>query len=240
MDNSIGMVFIHGAGLNSSVWNPLLKLIPYPVLTIDILNRKSEQYLNSRLSFEDYIELVSTDLKNWDISHFIIIAHSIGACVGLKVAENFKSKLKGFVAIGSVIPVSGQSFVSTLPFPQKIVMPIILSVFGTKPPEKAIVRELCNELPPQKIFEVVNEYTAESKELYTTKFTYNRQDIRYLYIRLNNDQSIPIDLQDKMAENLSASEIETLHCGHLPMLSNPNELANLLLNFVNDIAHEEV
>ncbi len=239
MGSNIGIVFIHGAGLNSSVWNTLLEFIPQPVLTIDFPNRNSGQHLNSGLSFEDYTDRVSTDLKNWDIDQFIIVAHSIGACVGLKVAENFKRRLKGFIAIGSVIPVSGQSFVCTLPFPQRLLMPIILSVFGTKPPHKSIEAELGNDLPPEKISEVVNRFTAESRKLYTTKFTYDRLDIKHLYIRLSNDQSIPLDLQDRMAKNLRADEIETIHSGHLPMLSCPDELANLLLNFVNDIANKE-
>lgn len=235
MDNTIGIVFINGAGLNSSLWNDLKGKFQNPVLTIEFPNRKSESNLNAKLTFDEYVTKSTTEIKNWQKENFIIVAHSIGAFIGLKVAEQFKNELKGFVAISSVIPNSGQSFVSSLPFPQKLLLPILLTLFGTKPPKKSIENELCNDLTNEQTLKIVNEFTSETKALYTTKISYDLPNTRRLYIKLINDKSMPTDLQDKMAKNLNATKVETLNSGHLPMVSRPNELAVILSDFVNEI-----
>jgi alpha-beta hydrolase superfamily lysophospholipase len=119
------------------------------------------------MTFNDYVNSTAEPIKSWNNDSFIIVAHSIGACVGLKVAEQFKNELKGFVAISSVIPISGNSFVSSLPFPQKFILPIILNLIGTRPPRKSIENELCNDLNHQQKQKIITEFTPESKALFT-------------------------------------------------------------------------
>lgn len=69
--------------------------------------------------------------------------------------------------------------------------------------------------------------------MYTTKITYDLPPTSRLYIRLTNDKSMPTGLQDTMVKNLQATQTETLHSGHLPMLSQPDELAAILTKFMN-------
>jgi len=230
MNSEIGIIFINGAGLNSSIWNDLKSKFQISNLTIDLTNK-------TKLTFDDYVNKFATEISNWKMENFIIVAHSIGALIGLKVAEQFKKELKGFVAIGSVIPKSGQSFTSTMPFPQKILLPILLSLFGTKPPKKSIETELCNDLSPDIALKIANEFTPEAKALYTTKNTYELPNTKRLYIKLTNDKSLHRNLQDKMAKNLNATKIESINSGHLPMLSKPDELANILEDFINKLKH---
>lgn len=239
MDKKIGIIFISGAGLNSSIWEDFKATVQNPILTIDFPNRKSKDKANAKLTFYDYVNETARQIKNWQINNYIIVSHSIGACVGLKVAEQFKKELKGFIAIGSVIPKSGQSFVSSLPFPQKLLLPILLSLFGTKPPKKSIEAELCNDLTPETTSKIVNEFTAEAKALYTTKVNFDLPDTKRLYIKMTNDKSMPADLQEKMAKNLKATKIETISSGHLPMLSKSKELARILIKFTNEIAEDK-
>lgn len=235
MDNKIGVVFINGAGLNSSIWNDLKHKIDNPGLSVDFPSRKLKNNPNAKLTFEDYVNKATTEIKNWQKDNFIIVAHSIGACVGLKVAEQFKKELKGFVAIGSVVPKSGQSFISSLPFPQKLLLPILLSLFGTKPPKKSIEAELCNDLPSETTSKIVNEFTPEAKALYTTKITFDLPNTKRLYIKLTNDKSTSTTLQDEMAKNLNATNVKTINSGHLPMLSKPDELTNILTGFIDSV-----
>ncbi|MCH8496525.1 MAG: alpha/beta hydrolase [Balneolales bacterium] len=233
LNTNIGIVFINGAGLNSSIWDVVREKIHHPILAIDFPNRKAAGKSNASLTFDDYVIKTASEIQNWHCNSFVLVTHSIGACVGLKVAEQFKNQLKGFVAIGSVIPKSGQSFASTLPFPQKVLLPILMSLFGTKPPASSIEAELCNDLSPETTLQIVNEFTPESKALYTTKFTYELPESERLFVTLTNDNAIPTDLQDQMAKNLSATKVEIINSGHLPMLSKPEELAGILNKFIS-------
>lgn len=239
MNNNIGLVLIHGAGLNSSIWDELKSEINQPLLTIDFPNRKISDNANQTLTFDDYINSTIEQIKKWNTNNFIIVAHSIGACVGLKVAEQFKNELKGFVAIGSVIPTNGNSFVSSLTFPQKMIMPIILKLFGTKPPKKSIENKLCNDLTDEQTTKITTEFTPEAKRLYTTKINFNLPNTKRLYIQLTNDKSMPFALQNKMAKNLNANKIDTIDTGHLPMLSKPKQLATSLSAFVKEIEQDD-
>ncbi len=235
MDKRIGFVFIHGAGLNRSVWADLIKEIKNPSLVIEFPNRKTDGVLNKTLSFDDYVDTAISQIENWNHDQFIIVAHSIGACVGLKVAENFKSELMGFVAVASVIPISGNSFACSLPLPQKLIMHIILKIFGTKPPQKSIETELCNDLTAEQTAKIVEEFTPESRSLYTTKIKYDLPDINRLYIKLNNDKSMPPSFQDQMAKNLNAERIIAIDSGHLPMIGQAKHFAEVLVTFSNEI-----
>lgn len=231
MDDSVGIVLIHGAGLNGSVWDDLIEEINIPTLPIDFSNIKPDSNAISKLTFEDYINSATNQLNGWKKDHFIIVAHSIGAFVGLILANHFNHKLIGFVAIGSIIPVSGNSFVSSLSVPQKLIMPLILKFFGTKPPKKLIVSELCNDLTAEQTSKILDEFIPESKALYRTKIKFTLPDTNRLYIKLGIDKSIPCTFQDKMAKNLKAHKIITIESGHLPMMSNPKQLAAILSDF---------
>lgn len=232
MDNTMGIVFISGAGLPSAIWDGLKSNLKVPVLTVDFSDR-------TKLTFDGYVNRAATAIADWGNHHFILVAHSIGALVGLKVAERFKERLKGFVAIGSVIPKSGQSFASSMPFPQNLILPILLSLFGTKPPKKSIETELCHDLPLDTTVNIVNNFTPEAKALYTTKIHFDLPGTRRLYIKLSDDRTITPDMQDQMIKNFNATEVKTIHSGHLPMLSKPDELASILNDFMTDITSEQ-
>ena len=234
MNHNIGLIFIHGAGLNSSIWDELKMTINVPMLAVDFPHRKGGA-ANEKLKFEDYITAVTAQIKNWNRDRFIIVAHSIGACVGIKVADHFKKELQGFVAIGAVIPASGNSFVSSLPFPQKLIMPFILRLFGTRPPNTSIERELCNDLTTEQTNKITTGFTPEATSLYTTKINYTLPKTKRLFIKLTSDKTMPVALQDAMAKNLKAEKTIAFDSGHLPMLSRPKEIAQILSGFINEI-----
>lgn len=236
MEHNTGLVLIHGAGLNASIWDDFLKETNIPALAIDFPNRKLMGNPNEKLKFDDYVSATVQQISHWNQPRFIIVAHSIGACIGLQIAEQFRNQLKGFVVIGSVIPKDGQSFASALPFPQKLILPLILRLAGTKPPDKAIENELCNDLSPQLTLKIVNEFTPEAKELYLNKIHYSPLQVKKLYIKLTNDKAMAPSLQDKMAMNLKADKTITIDSGHLPMLSRPKELAGIVVDFVKEIS----
>lgn len=114
-------------------------------------------------------------------------------------------------------------------------MPLILNLFGTKPPQKAIEQTLCNDLTSEQTSEIVKRFTPEARLLYTTKVNYNNLDIKKLYIKLTNDKGFPVQLQDKMIKNLTTQKVVTLDSGHLPMISKPKELSEILNDFINEI-----
>jgi pimeloyl-ACP methyl ester carboxylesterase len=213
-----GILFIHGAGLNASIWDDVIRELDVPTLAIEYQNRQT-------LTMDGYVRSASDQIKNWNVDGFIIVAHSIGAVVGLKLAKAYASQIKGFVAIGSIIPLSGQSFASTLPVPMKWILPLILRFLGTRPPDASLKSELCNDLSDEQTARIVSTFTPEARALYTTRIRYDLPDVKRVYIKLTNDASVPPELQDQMAKNLQADEVVMMDSGHLPMVGRVREVA---------------
>ena len=103
-------------------------------------------------------------------------------------------------------------------------MPLILNIFGTKPPQKTIEQTLCNDLTSEKTLQVVKLFTPEAKLLYTTKVNYKNLDLITLYVKLTNDKGFPLQLQDKMIKNLNTKKTAILESGHLPMISKTERI----------------
>lgn len=232
MKEELGIVFIHGAGLGGYIWSEIKPHLNYPSLMAEFPNRKSDDKVNSKLHFEAYVTKAISDIQNFGKQKLIIVTHSIGGLIGLRIAEHFKDQTIGFVAIGSAIPKNGKSFVSCLPFPQKFIVPLIMKLAGTKPPKSAIENGLCNDLDLLQTKMIVENFTTESKKLYIENSKTKIPDTNKLYIQLTNDKEFPISVQIKMADNLNCKNIATLDSGHLPMLGVPEKLSEILNEFV--------
>ena len=234
MDNK-GIILIHGAGLGSFIWDKIKTKLNLQSFAVDFPNRNKGDKANLQLSFEDYVSSIIMQIAHSNFDKLIIVTHSIGGCVGLKVAEYFGNRVVGFVGVGSAIPSNGGSFISCLPFPQKVIMPIVLKIAGSKPPQKAIEEGYGNDLNNEQKKLVVENFTTESRSLYLDKCNAKIPTSSRLYIKLTNDKEFPISMQDKMIKNLETQNIATINCGHLPMLSQPEELARIVNDFCNDL-----
>lgn len=232
MNDQLGIVFIHGAGLGNYIWNGIGSTLNYPSLLIEFPNRNADDKANAKLNFDDYVVKAIADTQSFGKEQLIIVTHSIGGLIGLRIAEHFKDRTIGFVGIASAIPSNGSSFISCLPFPQKIVIPLLMKLVGTRPPRSTIEKELCNDLNPAQTKTVVEHFTAESRYLYTENSKSKIPDTKKLYVELTNDKGFPLSVQRKMIKNLNCKNTETLESGHLPMLSVPKKLLGILSAFI--------
>lgn len=237
MENN-GFLLIHGAGLGGFIWDEVKSYIRYPVLSIDFPNRNLDFRSNQKLRFDDYIDSIVRKVEKWDVQKFIIVAHSIGGCIGMRVAEFFRNRVMGFVAVGAAIPTKGNSFISCLPFPQRIILPVVLNVAGTRPLEKTIEKGLCNDLNDEQKGKVIRNFTPESKSLYLEKCKAGIPNTKRLYVVTCYDNEFSLSMQHKMAENLNAHRKVAVQSGHLPMMSKPAELCKILIRFYNEILLE--
>ena len=69
---------------------------------------------------------------------FTIVGRSLGAVVGLKVIDLAPDRVARFLAVAGVVPPPGGSFVSAMPFPNRLVLDLVMRFAGTRPPDKAI------------------------------------------------------------------------------------------------------
>ncbi len=230
----IGFVFINGAGLEGLVWSKVVEDFEHPCLLVEFPLRKSSLESRSGLSLEDYVTHMKRQVDEWGTRRIVIVAHSLGGVLAHRLASVLTDRLAGIVAVGAAIPKNGGSFLSILPFPQKLIMSVILRTLGTKPPESAIRKGLCNDLSPDQATEIVKGFIPEAVRVYTDRINVSVPDVPKLYVKLTNDKEFSPSLQDKMISNFSPQSVQSLETGHLPMISNPEGLRSILENFLSD------
>ncbi|WP_097158723.1 alpha/beta fold hydrolase [Bacillus oleivorans] len=230
-NKQVGLVFIHGAGLDSRIWEQVTAGLKYPFLLIDF----PQQNERKNLTLQDYTVSIKRQIEGWEVKRFVIVAHSLGGVLALKVAHEMSERLVGMVAIGAVIPDQGRSFFSVYPLARRLLMGVLIRIFGTKPPEAAIRKGLCNDLTSEQAAAIVSGFVPESIQLYTERVGVQVPNVSKLYVKLMKDNELHPTMQNRMIVNLVPQNVEVLDAGHLPMLSKPNELRLALETFLTQL-----
>lgn len=230
-----GVIFIHGAGLGGWVWRDTVKYLDVPFLVVNFPFRNNVKKIEN-LKLSDYCEDVRKQVVKWsDVDEYVVVGHSIGSLPAIYLT-NFQSKnVKGFVVIGSLLPKKGESFISQLPFLKRMILTSVIKLKGTKPPANIIKTSICNDLKDEIADRVVNSYVPESPSLFFDKSKYDLPRIPSLYIKTKNDNEIPLAMQDEMIQKLSNVTTDSIESGHLPMLSKPQNLAEIIQRFVRTL-----
>lgn len=202
-----------------------------PALAAEFPERTGEPDRRKALSLDDYADGVWQQLKDLPAERVVVVAHSLGGVVGLKVADRLADRLAGFVAVSAAIPAGGGSFVSSLPMPKRLIVGGLMRILGTKPPASAIRQGLCSDLSEDLTGEVVRRFAPEGKAVYFDRTAVSAPDVPRMYVQLTADKEFEPDFQLAMARNLGTEDVRQLDAGHLAMLSRPAELAGVLNDF---------
>jgi pimeloyl-ACP methyl ester carboxylesterase len=225
MNNPVGLVLLPGAGLGPQLWDDLVPLLPTPSLAVRYPGEGG---------LAEYIASVRADVDGWAPQRVVVVGHSLGGVVALGLARELGNRLAGFVGVSAAIPARGGSFASAMPFPQRLVLPVMLRLAGTRPPESSIRKGLCSDLSTDQADQIVQRFTPEPRAVYTDRVGVEPPDVPKLYVMLSADREFSLKLQATFAKRLGGRSVE-LHSGHLPMVSHPSALAETLTTFAGKL-----
>ena len=108
-NNGIPNVFIHGVGLDNTMWYPQKKIFENkPVIFYDILNHGKSKKGFYKLTFQDFSDQLDSLLTYLKISKINLIGFSIGALIAQHFTASNIDKINKLVLIGSVYKRSKQ------------------------------------------------------------------------------------------------------------------------------------
>lgn len=218
-------LLLSGAGFPEWIWDGVRERLG-PVLHTVIASRPTNP---SQSNLAGYAEQALADAPE---GPFTIVAHSLGAVVGLKVLELEPERVERFLSIAGVVPLPGGSFVSAMPFPNRLVLDLVMRFAGTRPPDKAIRSTLAG-LDPDTVERILEDFTPEPRALFRQRLDLTPRTIPTGYLHTSQDRDLPQRLQDKFAKNLGATWTRALKTGHMPMLEEPTGVADAIRAFQN-------
>jgi pimeloyl-ACP methyl ester carboxylesterase len=228
------LLFLHGWRSNKEVWNGVVsKLISGSanklVYAIDLPGFGASPVPKEDWGVSDYANLVAEFISKLDLKNVIVVGHSFGGRVGIKLASTRTDLVKKLVLVDAAGFAASSAKKSTIGFAAKIVKPIFRLKFmqGLR---KKIYKQIGAEdyvaTPElQKIFvKVVNEDLSENMKriLQPTLIVFGE-----------NDTDTPTSTGEKMHSLiLNSSFILLKNAGHFSFIDQSSEFIKILKEFI--------
>jgi pimeloyl-ACP methyl ester carboxylesterase len=228
------LLFLHGWRSNKEAWNGVVsKLISGSanklVYAIDLPGFGSSPAPRGAWTVSDYANLVAEFISKLDLKNVIIVGHSFGGRVGIKLASSRADLVKKLVLVDAAGFATSSAKKSTIGFAAKIVKPIFKPKF-MQSLRKKIYKQIGAEdyvaTPElQKIFvKVVNEDLSENMKriLQPTLIVFGE-----------NDTDTPASTGEKMHSLIPNSKFIILpNAGHFSFTDQPEEFIKNLNKFI--------
>jgi pimeloyl-ACP methyl ester carboxylesterase len=218
------LLLLSGAGLSSWIWDDVRNELAAAHPTV-----VAERPRHASATLTEY---AAAALASAPWERFAVVAHSSGGAVAAELVALAPDRVTAVLAVSAVVPKPGQSFVTSMPFPQKLVLNVAMQLAGTRPPDSAIRRGVASGLDQETADRIVADFSPESVRLYRDKPRAGSFPERRGYLTTTQDAELPTGLQRRFAGHLAATWTESVGTGHLPMLEAPESLARSIENFL--------
>jgi len=232
------LLLLHGAGLGSWIWNATKERLTVSAQVVDLPGRPGG-VPPADVSLQDCVDHVIALLHAADAPP-VIVAHSFSAQVALVAATQHPERVRAIVLVAGMVPESGKSFLSLLPFPARLLLGVVirLSRRGVRLPRAAVAKQYCNDLDAATTEMVLARICPEAPRLYLDQVHWNPlpAHVPVIFVKLLDDASTPPAQQDEISRRVRATRIETVPGGHLAMLSRPQEMAVTLNRIASQLS----
>ena len=104
--SGIPLVFIHGVGLNNTIWEPQVNAFENSVLTYDILGHGKTPLNKDEISFDVFSDQLLNLINELNIEKIHLIGFSIGSLIARNFACNYNERLQSLTLLCSIFKLS--------------------------------------------------------------------------------------------------------------------------------------
>jgi pimeloyl-ACP methyl ester carboxylesterase len=232
-DGRTGLVLIHGSELGSWLWDRLVPQAASPTLAVDLPGRGAHPADRRSVRPGDAVTSVVHDVNQWaEADRVVLVAHSFSGVLAPAIARALGSRVVAVVLVGASVPEPGRSWVDLLPRPQRLFLRVLyrLRPDGVLSPEGENRKALCNDLDESTTRWFLDRRVSEAPGLLldpvpTADFP---AGLPVHYVRMLDDRTTTDPVRDRMISRVPGVVVHDLSGGHLPMLGQPQALADLL------------
>jgi len=96
------IIFIHGVGLDHTMWTPQINAFNNTVITYDILGHGKTPLKKDNITFDDFSDQLKNLIDELNIKKFHLVGFSIGSLIARNFACRFNERLKSLTLLCSV------------------------------------------------------------------------------------------------------------------------------------------
>jgi len=225
----VSFVLVHGASHGAWCWEPV---IPYlerdprvgRVLALDLVGRadRAAEKPADEIGVADYIEDIVRAVEDADLADVVLVGHSLAGLSIPHAAARLGPRMRRLVCLASAHPTPGTSVMELMQHP---LSPVsrgldLEQMFCNDLDAEAtawLLERLCDE-PPGPMTE-----PAARVEL--------PAGLPATYVLLEQDATLPPELQLEQARNAGIDEVVRFDSGHSAFAARPEALAQLFLGW---------
>lgn len=232
-------VFIPGSFHGAWCWNkmqPLLSSNGNTSEAIDLPAHGADSTSIGEVTLDSYVNAVIKSLEKYS-EPVVLIGHSRAGIVISQVAERAPEKIQQLVYLCAFLIPNGEPMVATALMDSASLLATNLIFNETEgwhfPKDSVIQEAFYNDCSAEDIARAVPLLTKEPNTPVGTPLQLS--DARYgtvkkAYIYTTQDNTITFELQQQMVKRIPVDTTFELNAGHSPFLSQPEKLADILLN----------
>jgi pimeloyl-ACP methyl ester carboxylesterase len=223
-------LLIHGGGFGASCWDPVLPLLPDPVLAVDLPGRGSRPRPLEGITVADFVDAVVDDIEERDLDDVVLVGHSMAGITMPGVAARIPERLRRLVFVACTVPADGERIVDTLdPELRPIAEQNATRAEGGKLDDASATMLFCNDMDDAQTRWTLDRMVPEAVQVTMTPVSNAglAQPIPRTWIRTLRDVVVPSDRQAMFAERVGADLVD-VDAGNMVMISAPVALADAL------------
>lgn len=229
------IILIHGAWGNAASWTTLVPMLTKAGHRVEALNlpgHGKDAAPSAEIGQKDYVDYVEARLL--DGPPALLVGHSMGGMVVAQVAARQPGHVRAAVFVAALLPRDGESLIDlirqqTLPGVQPYVVRGPIPGTTLLSPDAAAA--LFNDVPAAKAAAAIATMSPQPNRGQTDKAVVGPglAGVPKAYVFCTEDLVVSPALQKQMVAATPCEASFTLECGHMPMLSEPRALADILL-----------
>lgn len=228
------IILVHGAWGNAQSWTavvPLLRAAGHEVEALDLPGHGANGEPSGAIGQKEYVDYVEARLM--DGPPAMLVGHSMGGVVIAQVAARQPGHVTACVFVAALLPRDGESLLGLiLQQEAKGVMEAVIPgpVRGTTLLKPEAAAALFPDATPSMAAAAMAAMSPQSNKAQKDPAEVGPgfAGVPRAYVFCTQDQVVSYPLQQKMVAATPCEATFTLECGHVPLLTRPAELAEIL------------
>lgn len=223
------IVFIHGAGSNSTVWNYQKHYFDYPVTCIDLPGHGAASG-EGRRTISEYVKDVKKEISS--SNNVVLVGHSMGGAITLSYALTYPLKACVLVGTGAKLRVLPALLKQVKENYEKAVNFILKYAVYNK--TEQIMKHSKREMLKTPLEVTYNDFIACNT--FDVMDTIHTIDVPALVVCGENDMLAPVKYSQYLTKQIPSAHLEIIEeCGHMVMLEKPDKFNTTLKQFLNKL-----